>query len=766
MTHQTFFETAWFRAPLGLFVGIFALALPTLPAQQTTAAPSGDMVEIGFPGNPVSEVLSLYELLSGKRLVRDANLAGPNLTVIVPGKVSKADAISLLESALLLNGYTLVPVDDSTVKVLGTGKSPLGEGVPLYADPASLPQSEQVVSYFMLLKYISTKDAMAVFEKYVTPRTGGSIVPVPNSNAIVISDNTPLIRRLINLQRLLDVPGAKVLTEFVSLTRADAEKVADMVNKLLDQEKKDDAQGSGKVTIESPPPADGANAPQASAAPSGSLTSATTFVQVVADVRTNRVLVVAAESRMAYIRNLIQELDMAVALEQPLERPLKFVSAGDVLPVLQSLLAEGSTTENAGNGANGAPPPSQQQVQDDFVSSGGTSPSGGGTGKPDKLTAPRESVAPLAVSVGKVRIIADRSSNKIIVIGPPESRNKAARVLDMLDQRPKQVYLATVIGQLTLGKDTNLGIGYPGSVTGKLYVAGSNGNGAVVTTGSGTNGNGTVNNGLVNNGGVDLLPGTGQLMNAAVNLAAGSLSGLSIYGVIADSIDVTLNAFQSSNRFKIISRPVIYTANNKKAVISSGQQVPVPENTLTSSLAAGNQGTSVASNIGYKDVVLKLEVIPLINSKDEVTLTIAQQNDNVLETVTISDNQVPVVGTQELTTTVTVPNKHTVVIGGLITEEEEDGKTGLPFLSDIPGLQYIFGTRQKNKVRRELIILIQPHIVDNPIAQWEADYSEKNLSSMSGEFYEGGVPVRPALPVAPAKSAPANWPQNSGRPGR
>jgi type II secretory pathway component GspD/PulD (secretin) len=153
--------------------------------------------------------------------------------------------------------------------------------------------------------------------------------------------------------------------------------------------------------------------------------------------------------------------------------------------------------------------------------------------------------------VGKVRIIADRSSNKIIVIGPPESRNKAARVLDMLDQRPKQVYLATVIGQLTLGKDTNLGIGYPGSITGKLYVAGSNGNGAVVTTGSGTTSNGTVNNGLVNNGGVDLLPGTGQLMNTAINLAAGSLSGLSIYGVIADSIDVTLNAFQSSNRFKI-----------------------------------------------------------------------------------------------------------------------------------------------------------------------------------------------------------------------
>jgi len=345
--------------------------------------------------------------------------------------------------------------------------------------------------------------------------------------------------------------------------------------------------------------------------------------------------------------------------------------------------------------------------------------------------------------VGNSRIIADRSSNKIIVIGPPDSRSKAARVLDMLDKRPKQIYLATVIGQLTLGKGIDAGIKYPGSITANMFIAGGNGNGSVTTTTT----SGSSSGGIVNNGGVDVLPGTGQLMNTAINLAAGSLSGLSIYGVIADSIDVTVSALQSTNQFKVISRPVVYTANNKKAVISSGQQVPIPESSLTSSLAVGGQGTSVASSIGYKDVVLKLEVVPLINSKNEVTLTIAQQNDNVQETVQISDNQVPVIGTQELTTTVTVPNRHTIVLGGLITEEERETKTGLPLLNDIPWVgTYLFGSKEKNVVRRELIILIQPFIIDNEDELYEANYIERANSGLTNEnLYEDPIPVRKAL---------------------
>ncbi len=725
----------WKLGKIGWFLLGLLFCVANLEAQTVKKE---DMVKIQLPGNSVNEVLSLYEMLTGKRLVRDANLAGPILTIVVSGDIPKKDAVSLLESALLLNGYSLVPVDEITTKVIGSKKSPLGEGVPLYAEASLLPNGEQVVSYFMVLRYISSKDAMAVFDGYVSMREQGKIVAVPNSNALVISDNTPLIRRLINLQRLIDVPGAKMLTEFVPLVRADAEKVAETVNEILNQEKKDGESNPGKTLIASPrPQGENPQQPEVSTSPPPSLMAASSTVQVVPDIRTNRILIVATESRMSYVRELILDLDEAVALEQPLERSLRFVSAGDVLPVLQSILAEGDTEE----GGQQAASPGTQQVEDNFLSSGGTSSSGGGTGKPDKLTAPRESTAPLAVSVGKSRIIADRSSNKIIVIGPPESRNKAARVLDMLDQKPKQVYLATVIGQLTLGDGLEVGVDY------------------LVKNQSLTTGNGNSIGGLLRtrSAATDLLPDPSALItNAALPLA----SGLTIYGTIAETVDIYAKALATNNRFKILSRPVIYTANNKKAVISSGQAVPIPVSTLTSAIATGgpnDTGTALASNIQYKDVVLKLEVIPLINSNNEVTLTVAQQNDSILERVLVSDNEVPVIGTQELTTTITVKNRQTIVLGGLITEENQDLKTGIPLVSSIPGVGYLFSTTKKQKTRRELIILIQPLIVASDADEAEANYIEKAMSKLQDDIYDDEIPVRKAVPVE-RRAAPVNWP--------
>lgn len=710
---------------------LFILFLPGI----LTAQPSTQQkVALQFPGNPVSDVASFYEMLTGRRLIRDSNLAGPNITIVVKDLVDRDDAIALIESALLLNGYTLVPVDATTSKLLGTTKQPRSESLPLYATENDLPTTDQLVSFFMPFHYLPSEDASKIFTSYVTIRPNGAIVQVPNVNALIVTENAPLIRRLLDMKRMIDVPGARSVTEFFSLQRADAKKVAETLLEVFEK---------SETPTAAPAPADGNGSP--SPAPMGKRVG----VKAIADSRTNRVLVIASEQEMPYIRQLISSLDVGVAFEEPLERSLRFVSAGEVLPVLANLLTEGEAQTTSSPQSSTASSSAQMvpggNSQNESLQSSNT----GGTGsKPDRLRDPAQNTAPQSVIVGNARIIADRSSNKIIVIGPPESRSKAARVLDMLDQRPKQIYLATVIGQLTLGNGLEAGIKYPGSVTGKMFIGGGNGNGAVVTTSSTD-----TTNGVVTNGGVDVLPGTQELMNTAINLAAGSLSGLSIYGVIADSIDVTVSAMQSTNRFKVISRPVIYTANNKKAVISSGQQVPIPESSLTSSLAVGSQGTSIASNIEYKDVVLKLEVIPLINSRNEVTLTIAQQNDNVQETTQISDNQVPVIGTQELTTTVTVPNRHTIVLGGLITEEEREIKTGLPLLCDIPGLSYLFGSKSKEVIRRELIIMIQPFIIEDASQLQEANLIERANSGITGDFYDASLPVKRAELPPPAQTS-------------
>lgn len=735
-----------FFLALAMLAGLWPQAMAQTPP--TAGTPSTEQnVSIQFPSNPVGDIASFYEILTKKRLIRDSNLQGPNLTIVVPQPMTKPEAISLIESALILNGYTLVTVDAETSKLLGPTKQPKNESIPLYANAAELPNNEQVVSFFMPFRYLASEEAVKIFSSYVALRPYGTLVPAPNVNAVIITENVPLIRRLIALQQVIDVPGARSVTEFFSLQRADAQKVTELLQMIFEK-KEGPSLGSAPPAAQPPngeaPPAIAPAAPVVPQFP----------VKIVPDSRTNRLMVVAPEQDMPYIRQLVRDLDVSVPFEEPFERPLRFVAAGEVLPVLANLLAEGQTSPTT-PGSPQSPQTQANSPSSDLGQNMGTSGgmgSGGGSGKPDRLRDPAQNTAPLSLIVGNSRIIADRSANKIIVIGPPESRAKAGRVLDMLDQRPKQIYLATVIGQLTLGEGLNAGIRYPGSITGQMYIMGSNGNGSITTTSGSTS-----SNGIVNNGGLDILPGTTQLMNTAINLAAGSFSGLSIYGIIADSIDVTVSALESTNKFKVISRPVIYTANNKKAVISSGQQVPIPESSLTSSLAVGAQGTSIASNIQYKDVVLKLEVIPLINSKNEVTLTIAQQNDNVQETVQISDNQVPVIGTQELTTTVTVPNKHTIVIGGLITEEERDIKTGLPILSRIPGLNLLFGSKDKTKVRRELIIMIQPFIIEDRNDLHEANYLERANSSFSNEeLYEGQIPVRRALlPDAPT---PKNLP--------
>jgi type II secretory pathway component GspD/PulD (secretin) len=112
--------------------------------------------------------------------------------------------------------------------------------------------------------------------------------------------------------------------------------------------------------------------------------------------------------------------------------------------------------------------------------------------------------------------------------------------------------------------------------------------------------------------------------------------------------------------------------------------------------------------------------------------------------VVVSNNEVPVIGTQSLTTQVTVKNRTTVILGGLITEEETNSKTGIPLLSSVPGMGYLFSTTKKNKTRRELIVLIQPLIINSDADLAEAQYIERSMSNLKDDLYDDPVPVKKA----------------------
>ncbi|MBV8968105.1 MAG: hypothetical protein JO331_03470, partial [Verrucomicrobia bacterium] len=449
---------------------VFLFGFWPAKAQSTiSSAPEGDdpIVQFQAVNADLPTILQEYEQLTGKTLIEDSNLltnAAP-ITISVPDQVRRSQVIRLIEAALLLNNYALIPgPSTNSVKVinLNTGKNPRSEGVRLYTTPESLPDGDQIVSYYMSLSHISATEALTVFQTHILPRAYSSFVPVNSAQAILITESTNVIRQLISLRDLIDVPPAATSTEFVQLVRADAEKVCETLNKLLEQHKE---AGTQPVTPGNP----------ATITPTTTSTGVTGLQgQLIPDARTNRVLIVARTENLVKLKDLVLSLDRPSIVNAPLEYRLHYISAGEVLPVLANLLSEGNEQQQQqGNAQNpaGGPSPTQQNrsvnlnpssTSSTNSYSGGyssSSSSAGSTGAgEDLLQEPNEQLGPQSVIVGKTRIIADAKDNKIVVIGPPESIQKVRDLLDKLDRRPQQVYLSTVIGQLALVNETDFGV--------------------------------------------------------------------------------------------------------------------------------------------------------------------------------------------------------------------------------------------------------------------------------------------------------------------
>lgn len=683
---------------------------PPVPGQSITAPmanqiasqnrqplpPREETVSIQFPHTSVAEVLTVYEKLTGKRLIRDSNLQGPELSIMVADPIPQKEAISIIESSLLLNGYTIVPVDGKTVKILGPSRPPRSEGLPLYLEESQLPQDgDKIVSFYKALNFLSPAEATSIIDGVIQRNAYGAIVQIPNASAIVITDKTPIIRKALGILAVVDHEPSQIITEFVSLQRANAEKVVETLNQMF-------GGGSGGGGAAPPPGGQGA---VVSAGGDAHLLSGK--AQFIADKRTNRILMVVKAENYKYLRELISKLDQPMESVEPLVRPLNYLSVNDLFPVLVDMLKgkdDSETKGNGGTGGTGGSTPQPTPAQNQSGSAGGQSGSGSVANTPDKLSEAAAQNPPQSATIGSTSVIADAGGNSIIVYGPPESKAKAAQIIDLLDRRPKQVYLAAVIGQLRLTEGSD----YGASWFAKFNNGSSNGLLA-----------GAVGNSFTN------LVATS--ITNAISSFPSSLTGLTVYGTIAQGIATYAHALESTGKFRTISRPVVYTVNNKKATIFSGQNVPIPGTSVYTPVASGTTSSvnSVTSTIQYQPVVLKLEVIPLINSDKEVNLTIAQHNDKLGTYSNIGGNSVPTIETQELTTTVRVPNGSTIVLGGLITDDKVTNDSGLPGLYKIPIIGPLLGgDANKQRNRSELVIMIQPIVVDSNEGMEKASVEE------------------------------------------
>jgi type IV pilus assembly protein PilQ len=284
----------------------------------------------------------------------------------------------------------------------------------------------------------------------------------------------------------------------------------------------------------------------------------------------------------------------------------------------------------------------------------------------------------------KGNIAVDSRTNSLIITDTPEGLENCLKIISDLDKKPQQVCIEARIVEMVVSNTDDLGIQwqYAKETTGSqtTTVGLTNTDGSAVTAAGG---------------------GTGVTLGASpVNGAIGAFS----FGVFKNgefALSATLSALAQRGLSKILSAPKVTTINNQQARILVGQKIPYTTTTVTQ--AGSTQQTQ------FLDVGVKMTVIPTINADKRITLYVKPEVSLYVR----ADAAGPVIGSREAETTVLVNDGDTVVIGGLITDQDIKNATSVPLLGDIPIIGHLFRRDYKSKDRTELLVFITPRILEN-----------------------------------------------------
>jgi general secretion pathway protein D len=738
------------------------VAKPAAATPEAAAPPATPQtVRLQFPNSDVVDVLRLYEQLTGKKLVMD-NFVQGKVNIFIAKDVSRDEAIKIIEMSMALNGISLVPAGPGIVEVVGAGQNPRKAAVPIVSELTDIPPGNPVISFLFRLQYADPQELQQVLMAYLQGSSGTiNILALPKSSSLLVTQNADIIRQLASVIEQVDVAPAEVVSEFIKLDRADATKVTDMLKEIFEKGGEQPSQPGGIRSVRVPPSVPQPIPVGTEGNVSGVLSEEAMVVgkvKLTADVRTNRIHVVTRPINMPFLRRLIREFDANVEFGKPVTRYLKYISAGDVLPVLVQALTEpgteGAGAVPTGEGGGASPAPQRRTASPATPGYGGggdggltgtMGTSGGYTGSTstgstlnisEELSTQPVDTVPKAVTIGNAKLIADQRANSIIVLANRDVVVKVEKILDEMDVQAPQVALSTVVGQLQLSNEEEFGVDYFAKYNNRFI---------------GTSRNNTVFPGR-NDPNIPLPTGSpgGSIMdpNNLINFSRiirNVGAGTNIYVAAGDAFASIVHLLESTGKFKIISRPTVFTSNNKKAIIASGQEIPVPVNTLSNvnTGAVVNNVASVQSSIEYKKVALQLEVVPLINSEKEVSLDILQKIDSLGNNRQISGNLVPEINTRYIRTNVSAPNKSTVVLGGLIDDNKQRNSSGMPYLSRIPLIGALFRSTRDNRTRQELIILMRPEVTLTKLDAYRVRQKQEDRTHFGPELEQDDCPECP-----------------------
>ncbi|MEW6446140.1 MAG: type II secretion system secretin GspD [Pseudomonadota bacterium] len=423
------------------------------------------------------------------------------------------------------------------------------------------------------------------------------------------------------------------------------------------------------------------------------------IVRVMPIEKLNTLFVVTPRKHyLGQIRDWVTRLDQAPdnALEPQLYvYPVQNGSASHLGKVLGGLFGKGSQTTDSSRGslapglsgatlssgsANGTSSTSTTGASSSTLGGGTSGGSTSNTALGSSLTSGVTSATNQQATVsaigleGNVRVVADEENNALLIYAPRREYRRIESALRQLDVAPVQVLIEASIVEVSLTDKFQFGLQwyFTNGFKGDLY---------------GKRGEGGFNNGTSSDL-ASVLPG----FNYTVSDSTGSIRAV-------------LNALSGETSLKVVSSPSMLVLDNQPAEIRVGNQQPILSATTTTT------GGNVTQSITYKDTGVMLKVVPRVNAGSLVTMDIAQEVTDVgsIDTATKQRSFLQ----RSMQSRIAVQSGQTAVLGGLIRDNNSNDRTGLPGLSRIPGLGYLFGSTEESKERTELIVMLTPRVMEN-----------------------------------------------------
>ena len=635
----------------------------------------------------------LYEDHSGKRVIMSNAVAQSEVSFTMRGPLTNGDIAKFVKLTLLGEGLAMIPIpgEPGIVRLVPSGVLTSPSQVPkeVYTDEYALPSDDQLVIYQMVLRYLKPEDALRVIQSSVGALSpSGNISAVPNASSLMITENSSLIRQMIKIQKLIDVPNP-VGEKWVTVTYGDVDQIAERMNEIYNEQSSN--RTSTRTTRTNTPPNPGSTG--------GAVSGEEIPLRIIGVRRTSRILLVGRPSDLVAAEAMVRSFDQPSSGNTRQTFRLRYLRVADFIPIAQNAIAVTLGDSEGAGGGNNLGGGNANNNNNNNNNNNATGDQGGDGPSIQEQNIP---TAPESVLVENTLLVGDNVANTVIVNGPPHHIEIVRDLIADLDTESQQVALSAVVGSYAIGDGLNFGLDLASTLSqsGSTFTAGG---GALF-------GNSVLN--------PDTLDTLGNILTAAG--AAGS--GVSIYGALNDDFGVFINALETNSKFKTLERTVLTTRNNRVAEISSGQRIAIPTSTFNS----GTTGTS--TNIEFRDVTLELQIQPLINSDNQVTLEISLVRDSLGLNRDVGELTIPDINTDQLTSSVTVQDGSAVILGGIITTDTRDTKSSVPILSRIPGVGKFFGRTENSTGQSELVIMIQPRILGSQadLKRYSEQYS--NLS--------------------------------------